>query len=259
MTNENEWGNDFADEEQGFDSFDTEGVDESRVGNRRTVDKAGKYHFEIADTRERPEAVTEDGKERWPGISLSCVVLETVPGQCPAGTYYYQQLRLAGKGGGPIEDWAKEATINFLVGVGLLKRVEKDGVTRFVDPETKSTRINVKTLASRLKGMQFIGDIKLQQSEQYGDSCELPFGRGAYQVDDPSVADVPKNADALALIGKSSAASGSNGSGAASGKGSGNGKPKASGKASQPKQQEEKETVPPSDNAGAGEDDFSDL
>lgn len=191
-----DWGTSSNDEI----NFDTEGVDPEKVGNRPTVDKAGKYHFEIANVKERFGSVNEKGALQFPNILCTCVVLYSVSGQSSEGAIYYHEVILGGKGGGRPDEWAIQATTAFLAGVGILKKV--DG--KFLDPETNSTNINIKSLAARLKGLQFIGDIKREKSKdsQYDDKFKLSFGRGAYQVDDPFVMDVPKNRDALALIGK---------------------------------------------------------
>ena len=78
-----------------------------------------------------------------------------------------------------------------------------------IDAETGTTKINSKTLCDRIANVrQFVGNIKCDKSDdpQYADKYELLRGRGAFQVDDPAVADVPKNLAALKEIGKESAA-----------------------------------------------------
>jgi len=183
--------------------FDMSDVDPGKVGSRVTVDKAGKYHFEIETARENFQVMNDNGKPRSPDITVTCVVLEPVPGQSSAGSYYYHHIHLGGSGGGPPEPWQKEATVSFLSGIGLLK---KQGDI-YIDPETGAGKLNVKTLATRLQGMQFIGHIKCEKdkSGQYDDRYCLSFGRGAFVVDDPVVAEVPKCKAALELIGKASA------------------------------------------------------
>lgn len=200
MSNDNptdDWGTTSNDEM----NFDTEGVDPDQINNRATVDKTGKYHFEIASAKERFGNVNDKGNLQFPNILCTCHVLQSVPGQSPEGSLYYHEVILGGKGGGRPDEWAIKATTAFLTGVGILKAV--DG--KFLDPETNSTKINIKTLATRLKGLQFIGDIKREKSNDpnYDDKYKLSWGRGAYQVDDPFVSAVPMNRDALAMIGKS--------------------------------------------------------
>lgn len=181
-------------------AFDTQGVDPSKVGSLVMVDQPGKYHFQITAATEKWEThvVKDSGNgtvDVRPHILLTCTVCETVPGQSPAGSAYFHRLLLGGKGGAAIEDWAKNATMNFLVGIGIIKEHKANGTTYFIDPETNQTAINIPTLANRLRGLQFIGNIKLNKSddERYDDRYELPFGQGVFQVNDPRVANVPKN------------------------------------------------------------------
>lgn len=175
-------------------SFDTQDVDASKVGSLVIVDQPGKYHFQITSAVEKWETVNPNtGRDARPHIRLTCHVVHSTPGQSPAGTVYFHRLNFGGKGGGPVEDWARNASLNFLVGVGIIKEVKKDGNTYFIDPETNSTAINVPTLAGRLKNLQFIGKIEENKQDGYDTTYELRFGQGAFQVTDPRVANVPKN------------------------------------------------------------------
>ncbi len=209
---DNEWEgvdpNSWGDGNEGFDSWDTDDVDASDIGSGAPrADRVGFYHFGINATA-RPE--TSDKKDmsklRCPDILLACEVLKGVKDQSPEGSVYYHNLIIAGKGGGPIESYDKTKTLNFLVGVGILKKV--DG--RVIDPETGSTKINTNTLEKRLNGLQFIGKLELNRGgikdeatgERYPDRIELSWGRGAFQVDDPKVKDIPKNEEALKKIAK---------------------------------------------------------
>lgn len=217
IDNTQHFGNAPAGDAATIPDFDTDGVDPGKVGSRVTVDKAGKYHFEIETARENFEVMNDNGKPRSPDITVACVVLESVPGQASAGSYYYHHIHLGGSGGGPPEPWQKEATVSFLSGIGLLK---KQGDI-FIDPETGAGKLNVKTLATRLKGMQFIGHIKCEKDKtgNYDDRYCLSFGRGAFAVDDPVVAEVPKCRAALELIGKANAMPGTSGAAGAAGAG----------------------------------------
>ncbi len=204
-----------GDAPSGFDDWDSGDVDQSKIGSgRREVDKVGKYHFEISEVTARPLPYATDdmSKHRRPDIGLTCTVLQTAPNQSPAGAIYYHSLVMGGKGpGAPIEQWAKEATMNFLAGVGILQN--RNGV--WIDPETGTTRINSKTLVPRLKAVrQFVGNIRLNKSDdpKYPDKFELMFGRGAYPVDAPEVADVPKNEEARKLLSEPAPAPASNAS-----------------------------------------------
>lgn len=213
--NPDDWGGTAAG--GGFDSWDTDDVDAAEIGSGDPkVDKVGWYHFEVSATaRPLPHAKDDMSKLRTPDILLACKVLKGVKDQSPEGSVYFHNLILAGKGGGQIESYDKTKTLNFLVGVGVLKKV--DG--RVIDPETRSTRINTQTLEARLNNLQFIGKLELNRggprqdgSGNYPDRIELSWGRGAFQLDDPKVKDVPKCEESLKKAAKLHAANTANGS-----------------------------------------------
>lgn len=208
----------------GFDDWSSDGVDGSKVGSGRVeVDKPGYYHFSIkATAKPSPYNNGRDGqpdyeKPRRPSILLECVVLDSVANLSPAGAVLYHELIMGGKGpGAPIEAWAKEQTLNFLVGVGICQT--RGG--EVIDPETGTTRLNSGTLVKRLDGLQFIGHVKVEKGGPkkdasgnqmadkngsplfYDDSIGFPFGRGAFAIDDPRVSHVPKDVESLRAIGK---------------------------------------------------------
>jgi hypothetical protein len=188
-----------------FPDFDTDGVDETKAESMLFVDKTGWYHFELepkADFR----GVDDEGEPRFPGVRCMCTVLETVAGQSPAGAVLKHDVHLGAKGGGAPEAWQRDQTTAFLYGVGILKKV--DG--RFIDPETGGTKINVGTLETRLKGLQFIGHPVAEKSDdpKYDGRVRFNFGKGAYTLDHPAVVDVPKNLAALKAIGRADLATG---------------------------------------------------
>lgn len=189
----------------GFDDFDTEGVDASKIGSGRVhVDKPGYYHLCIEQATARPDRhdPKDMSKSRKPDILLTCVVQCGAPDQCAAGAVYFHNLVLGGKGlGAAIDEHDRNMTLNFLVGVGVLKNV--DG--RVIDPETGGPKLNTQTIATRLQGRHFIANLKINKGreksdgsgEKYEDRIGLSYGTGAFQVNDPQVAHVQKNADAL--------------------------------------------------------------
>lgn len=181
-------------------SFETDDIDPNKVGSTIAVDLPGKYHFEISKVREEFDTQDDKGNLRAPSVTIYCTVLHSTPGQSPAGTVYFQHLTVGGKGGGAPEKWMREAAVAFLAGIGLLKEV--DG--KFIDPATNSPRVDIGSLKTRLINWQFIGWIKINKSKdpQYPDKIELPFGRGAFAIDDEQVRNVPKDLNALKLIGK---------------------------------------------------------
>mgnify|MGYP003440671514 CR=1 FL=1 len=191
-------------------SFETDDLDPNKVGSTIAVDIPGKYHFEISKVREEFDTHDKQGNLRAPSVTIYCTVLHSTPGQSPAGTVYSQHLTVGGKGGGAPEKWMREAAVAFLAGIGLLKEVEG----KFIDPATNSPRVDIGSLKTRLINWQFVGWIKLSKGrlkdkndtsenpERHPDKYELPFGRGAFPIDDEQVRNVPKDLNALKLIGK---------------------------------------------------------
>lgn len=177
-------------------SLDSEGVTQDDVQSTLQVDKPGKYHFEIAEAREDFSLTNKRSEPQAPHILCTCVVLHTVPGQSPRGSVLWHRINLGGKGGAPLDENGKRMTISFLAGVGLLK----DQGGKFIDPQTGTTAIDIATLASRLKSMQFIGDPKPDTYEGRT-SWRFNFGRGVFRIDDPLVSTVPKDKGALEAIG----------------------------------------------------------
>jgi hypothetical protein len=197
-----EWGTETADAEAGFE-FDTEGVSgEDLGGSGDIVKKEGWYHWDIADVKNELETLSNSGKDRSPCITLRMLVLEGVEGQSPANSVLFHRIYMAGKGGAPISDGAKKSALRFGLGAGILKEIvnEDTGESKIVDAATNSTKIGVSTF-HRLKGKQVIAQVKLEKGEgSYEDKYAIPFGR-CYQPNDPQVAEVPMNKDALASIG----------------------------------------------------------
>lgn len=210
-----DWGQSVSDaNEEGLFEMSTEDVDETDVGNIVKVSKVGFYHFEIEKAKEEFETLKKDGNLHTPQISLLCRVLASKPELSPVGSVCWHRIFVAGSGGGPIAKGSITAATNFLFGVGVLREVvvkNRDGEEterKYVDPDTATEnaplgtyKINVPTLAERLQGLQFVGEVKFSESDdqRYDDKYEFPFGRGCFRVDDPAVADVPMNADALAV------------------------------------------------------------
>lgn len=207
--NPEDWGDGSKVNESGFDDFDAGDVDADDVGSGRVeVTNAGFYHFEL-DAKSKPECYRDNdmNKPCCPHILVTCTVLESNE-HASSGAVHFHQVILGGKGGGPIETNAKRSTLNFLVGCGILKKAGD----LIIDPETNSPKINSATLEKRLKGIQIIGKLEMdkpQPGSQYGPRPRFNFGRGAFQVDDPAVAHVKKNLDALKAIGKAPAPNGS--------------------------------------------------
>jgi hypothetical protein len=185
-------------------TFDGEGYDSEKLGGNsgEVVDKEGWYHFEISDVKEELETLTNTGKEKSPCVRLDLTVMQSVDKQSPAGSRLYHRIYLASKGGKPPAEGSVKSALRFGIGVGLLKYVEKDGHEIVVDATTGSTRISHK-IWQQAKGRQIVASVKLEKGDgDFKDKYAIPFGE-CYDPSDPKVIDVAKNADALAMIGKS--------------------------------------------------------
>lgn len=195
----------------GFDVFDAGGIDTSKLGNVRKIDKAGFYHLGITASARPARYEMLNGqldytKPRKPDILCTCPVLESAAGLSPVGSVHYHNITLGGLGqGAPIEERDKKATVEFLYGLGIL---EKRG-DKIIDPQTGTEQINPNTLVDRINAVtQFIGKINREapyarrDGTMSDESYRFSFGKGAYKLDDPAVFDIPKSAEALRKIGK---------------------------------------------------------
>lgn len=176
------------------------------LGGGDTVDKEGYYHFEISDVKLELDTLSSQGDEKSPGVCFHMLVLETSPKQSPIGARHFHRLYVAGAGGKPPADGSVKSALRFGLGLGLLaEKVNDDGTSVIVDKATGSTRIP-SSVWMRAKGLQCIAKIKFEKGTgKFGDKYTIPFGR-VYQVDDPSMADVPKNKEAMAMLGKTAPA-----------------------------------------------------
>jgi hypothetical protein len=213
MSAADDWGTDlpsasddgFGPSNTGFDDFDAEGADSSRIGSGRiTVDKAGWYHFRI-EAAAKPETHMPNDmtKTRMPTILCTCTVLKSTNG-VPTDAVHFHDIIMGGKGGGPIEGWARDQSLNFLVGLGILVH-QGD---KIIDPETGTTKIRSSTLVERINKVgQFIGKLVLtpattgKNGKEYREQIEFSFGRGAFPVTAKEVAHVPCNDEALKAAG----------------------------------------------------------
>lgn len=191
----------------GFGDWDAGDIDGDKVGSGQIkVDKPGWYHFHVvAENRTETYQKDDMSKKRMPSILCKCTVLRTANG-VPADAIHYHDVIMGGMGGGPPEPWAKEQSLNFLVGLGVLKVV--DG--KVIDPETNSTRIKSSTLADRINAVaQFIGKLVLSPERQdkknpakiHPAKIEFNFGRGVFPVTAKEVQQVPCNEEYLKAAG----------------------------------------------------------
>lgn len=203
-----DWGSDaasaVADASPDAFEFDANQADPDKVGGRGTVDKPGKYHFEIVDVKAELETVGDNGSPKTPSINFTLRVLESTHGQSPAGSLAWHRLYVGEKGGGPPKQGSFDAIIDFLVAIGRMKKVIDGGVTRFINPQTGTSKFTLQLLL-QAKGDQFIGNVKREQKkDREGNKIDewevrLPFSGGSFRLDDSAVSDVPKNRDAATL------------------------------------------------------------
>lgn len=199
MATADDWGSEAeSNDDWGYDgeSYDSE----SLRGSSNVVDKEGHYHFEIVDVKPELDVLNAQGHPKSPAICFHCNVLHSVAGQSPAGHMLFHRIYLASKGGGPPAEGAAKSGLRFGLGLGLLKYTERDGREIVVEAGTGQSRIRA-SLWQQAKGKQFIAQVKLEKGEgDYKDKYTIPFGEVYYPAD-PKVVDVPKNAEALAMIG----------------------------------------------------------
>ncbi len=231
------------DEMAGLD-LDAEGLEPDAMGGGDFIDREGKYHLEISDAPFKSAA--ESFRKTNPEFQVRCVVLQSVQGQSPAGSVLFHHVeipvaadhdKLVGKSQTPLFGIKLAALCNFAIACGVLEK--RDG--KVYDPETKSSKLNTKTLGDRLKGKQFIGKVVSRlwwddkdetvekidsKTGKQGISYELDRYHPATAVDDPANYGVPMDMAALAAIGKKRATAPENGN-APAGNGNGNGKAKA--------------------------------
>lgn len=201
--NTNEWGEPSGEPDFELDAsgYDGEGLD--RGGD--TVNLEGWYHFEIVDVQKELGTLNDQGHPKSPSILFICQVLKTVEKQSPRGCKLYHRAYLAGKGGEPIKKGSLDNTFRFGVGLGLLRTVDNDGAKTVVNAKTGLPKIP-SDLWLDAKGKQFIGQVVLEKgTEGYKDKYVLDYNR-PYPVDHPKVANIAKDAEALAMIGMSNAA-----------------------------------------------------
>jgi len=211
------WGGTVEGDEMNFD-MDSTGVSGEDLGSGEgQVEKEGWYHWEIGDVSPELDKVKDNGKFTTPNIRFDMIVLETVEGQSPANSRLFHRMYLCkvDKDSGDvseISEGSKKNALRFGIGLGLLAEKEdgtivvaetlKDAKTGAVIAEAGSTKIPTK-LWLFAKGRQCVSKVALEASENpaYKAAYKIPFSR-VYPVDHPSVADVPKNAEMLELIGK---------------------------------------------------------
>lgn len=199
----NQSANGFEGDGSGFDDgfgFDTDGIDPAEAERGAFVDKEGQYHFEITDVKFDTSKV-----KGTPFVEFCLTVLQSVKGQSPEGSRFNHQSYLS--------EGARLMTSAFGHRIGALKllptgEIDEKGQPKhvYVDPKTNSRRITKETWLA-VKGSQFVGTLRLGKERQGDDGreykarLELQTNK-CWQTDAEEVADVPKNLQAMKLIGK---------------------------------------------------------
>ena len=192
----------FGGDGSGFDdgfSFSTEGVDSDDVERSGWLDKEGNYHFEISDIK-----FDRSSNKGTPFVELSLTVLHSVPGQSPEGSKLTST------------HYITEGTRNMitLLGhrIGALKAVPTGEVNEkgqpkfaYVDARSGAKQITPATWLA-VKGSQFVGVVRMgketeRDGQKYKGRLELVTNK-CWPVDSEEAVDVPKNLQAMKLIGK---------------------------------------------------------
>ncbi len=165
------------------------------------VNKEGWYHLEVTDVKPDLATLDNNGNPHSPQICFTMMVLQTVDGQSPAGSRLYHRIYLGTKDGGPPKDAVVKAALRLGIALGLLEYTEIEGAEVPVIAGTKNTRIPASVWRGA-KGRQIVANVKLEKGTgNYKDKYAIPFGE-CYDPMDEAVAQVEKNIDALALLGK---------------------------------------------------------
>ena len=194
-------GSGFDDDGFSYDANEVDADDNEKGG---WLDKEGQYHFEVTDV------LFETSKQKWtPYIEFRLTVLHSVPGQSAEGSKFSHSCYLS--------EGARGMTSLFGNRIGALKMVptgetDEKGQPRhkYVDAKTNATAITKATWLAA-KGNQFIGLVVLRKERtdkatgQKFDAKLEVNGSKSWPVDAQEVADVPKNLQAMKLIGKVSA------------------------------------------------------
>jgi hypothetical protein len=193
--------------------FDSSSTTEEDIKSDGFVDLEGTYHLEVYKVELNLSLLTEEGKEQTPHIKVMMKVLQSVPGQSPAGSMFSHLIYVGASGGGPAKKGSIDSMYRFGIGIGLLKWHNVNGKVVPVLAKDLSTKIPVsawkdavgcQTLAKVTKeknNNQSQGtDENGQPTKTYRDRFVIQMGR-CHRPDDPDYAHVPKNVEAMQAIG----------------------------------------------------------
>ena len=198
--------NQAAGDGSGFDdsySFETGDLDPNEVERGGWIDREGQYHFEITDVK-----FDRSKNKGTPYVELVLTVLHTVKGQSPEGSRFTHEAYFTENTRGMVSALAHRIGAVIAKPTGEVGADGKPKMT-YIDVKTGKAAINKETFLA-VKGSQFIGFVKFGKArtgddgKNYDAKLELYVGK-SWPVDSPEVADVPKNLNAMKLIGKVSA------------------------------------------------------
>lgn len=173
------------------------------------VDIPGWYHFEVVSVKCDFSDKTQQGKDQAPHVQFRFVVMQSKQNQSPAGRALSQRMNVGGYQGKPMHESVVKANLAFLETLGVLKwspNAEAPGGFELVDAETGSTDLDTNTFF-RCKGKHFIARVQKakpynkpgeDEAQEHPDRYEIPFFR-IYSMEDPAVADQPRNEEAYKL------------------------------------------------------------
>lgn len=203
---------DSASSEPNF-SFDTSNTSKDDLGGN-TIALPGWYHFEVTDVKAEMATVKKKGGEATPHVLFVLSVLNSVNGQAPQGSLHFHRCYVAARGGGEATEAGVNMNLRFLYGLGVL--VESDtlknqnGTPALVDAVTKEPNVTWETF-KRCRERQFIARVIKSDPTynkkgdptsgvKYDGRWEIP-GNQSFRPDDPQVADIEKDGEALQLAG----------------------------------------------------------
>ncbi len=172
------------------------------------VNKEGYYHLGVESVKKELAIQKDDGSACAPHVLVDLLVLESVPGQSPAGSHLYWRIYIAPSGGGPMTDFGRESLARLGVATGILEMPDgEDGPVYLAG--TKNTKFGLDEYQKAV-GKQLCGHVKCEPGEpnpkkpgqRYPDKFGFPYNKGFGPVEDPRFKDVPKNREMLKLIGK---------------------------------------------------------
>lgn len=197
--------------------FDSSSTTEEDIRSDGFIDIEGFYHLEISKVELNLSLLTAEGAEQTPHIKVYMKVLQSVPGQSPAGSILSHQIYVASKGGEPAKKGSIDSMYRFGIGIGLLKWSNVGGKVVPVLASNNSTKIPVSAWNTAV-GLQTIAKVTKEkgnnrggsnqqqgqdgepQGKTYADRFVIQMGR-CHRPDDPEYSHVPKNVEAMKALG----------------------------------------------------------